>query len=164
MLDDTETVREKDIVVTRVFDVSVERVWKAWSDSGQVKRWWGPKGFTAPVARMDFREGGASLVAMRSPEGQDFYNIWAYRKIVPMQFIEFIQSFADENGRKTDPSMLGLPPGLPRDVRSTITFHALGDNRTEMTVTEYGYTSDQQFELSKAGLEECLDKMADSLK
>jgi hypothetical protein len=31
-----------------------------------------------------------------------------------------------------------------------------------MTVTEYGYTSDQIFDLSKAGLEQCLDKMAAS--
>jgi hypothetical protein len=33
-----------------------------------------------------------------------------------------------------------------------------------MTVTEYGYTSDQALELSKSGLEQCLDKLAESLK
>jgi hypothetical protein len=27
-------------------------------------------------------------------------------------------------------------------------------------MTEFGYTSDQLFDLSKAGLEQCLDKMA----
>ncbi len=37
-----------------------------------------------------------------------------------------------------------------------------GDNRTEMTVREYGYTSDQAHDISKAGLEQCLDKMAAS--
>jgi hypothetical protein len=31
-----------------------------------------------------------------------------------------------------------------------------------MTVTEYGYTSDGAFEMSKLGLEQCLDKMAAS--
>jgi predicted enzyme related to lactoylglutathione lyase len=35
--------------------------------------------------------------------------------------------------------------------------------KTEMTVTEYSYTSDQAHDLSKAGLEQCLDKMAASL-
>jgi len=34
--------------------------------------------------------------------------------------------------------------------------------RTEMTVMEYGYTSDQAHDISKAGLERCLDKMAAS--
>ena len=31
--------------------------------------------------------------------------------------------------------------------------------KTEMTVTEFGYKSDQHLELSKAGLNECLDKI-----
>jgi len=127
-------------------------------------RWWGPAGFTSPLAKIDFREGGTSLVCMRSPEGQDFYNTWTYRKIVPMRLIEFIQNFADKEGKKADPVAHGLPPDFPQDVRTTVTFKALGDNKTEMTVTEYGYTSDQMFDLSRAGLEQCLDKMAESLK
>jgi uncharacterized protein YndB with AHSA1/START domain len=52
----------------------------------------GPTGITSPVARIDFREGGTSLVSMRSPEGQDLYNIWTYGKIVPMQLIECINT------------------------------------------------------------------------
>jgi uncharacterized protein YndB with AHSA1/START domain len=43
-----------NMVVTRSFDAPVEQVWKAWSESEQVKRWWGPTGFTCPVAKMDF--------------------------------------------------------------------------------------------------------------
>jgi len=158
--DTTKSSKKKALVVTRAFDAPVEQVWKAWSDSALVMRWWGPKSFTSPLARIDFREGGTSLVCMRSPEGQDFYNTWEYRKIVPMKLIEFIQNFADKDGKRADPVAYGLPPDFPQDVRSTVTFEALSENKTEMTVTEYGYTSDQQFEMSKAGLEECLDKMA----
>lgn len=164
MTDITEGVMKKDIVVTRVFDAPVEQVWRAWTDPEQVMHWWGPEGFTCPVARIDFREGGKSLVCMRSPEGQDFYNTWEYRKIVQMELIEFIQNFADKDGKKADPVAHGLPQDFPQDVRSTVTFKARGNNKTEMTVTEYGYTSDQHLELSRAGLDECLDKMAESLK
>jgi len=159
--------KKRDVVVTRVFDAPAEQVWKAWSDSEQVMRWWGPTGFTSPSAEMDFREGGTSLVCMRAPKeygGQDMYNTWAYQKIVPMQRIEFIQNFADKDGNKLDPAKMGIPPGVPHEVRHMITFKALDGNRTEMTVTEYGYTSDQAHDLSKAGMEQCLDKMAESLK
>jgi uncharacterized protein YndB with AHSA1/START domain len=152
-----------DLVVTRVFDVPVERVWNAWSDSELVQQWWGPVGFTAPVARMDFREGGSSLVCMRSPDGHDLYNTWTYRSIVPMQRIEFIMTFADEHGGKVDPAALGLPPGVPQDVRHVVTFEELGDGRTELTVTEYGYAPGPVVEVSKLGLEQCLDKMAAAL-
>lgn len=158
-----QTSKTRDMVVTRVFDAPVEQVWKAWSDPGHVKRWWGPTGFTAPVANMDFREGGTSLVCMRAPKeygGQDIYNTWTYREIAPMQRIEFIQNFADEHGKHVAPATLGLPAEIPFDVRHVIAFEGKGDNKTEMTVTEYGYPSDQIVETSRAGMEQCLDKMA----
>jgi uncharacterized protein YndB with AHSA1/START domain len=65
-------------------------------------QWWGPHRFTARSAKMDFREGGTSLVCMRAPKefgGQDMYSTWAYKKIVPMQSIEFIHNLADKDGR-----------------------------------------------------------------
>jgi uncharacterized protein YndB with AHSA1/START domain len=156
---------KRDLVVTRVFDAPVELVWRAWTDPEHVMRWWGPAGFTSPTAQMDVREGGTSLVSMRAPKelgGQDLYNTWTYRGIVPMQEIEFVLNFADKDGREIDPVEAGLPPDVPREVRHVVTFRAVGDNKTEMTVTEFGYTSDQAFDLSKAGLEQSLDKMAAS--
>jgi uncharacterized protein YndB with AHSA1/START domain len=153
---------KRDLVVARTFDAPVERVWNAWTDGEQVKRWWGPEGFTSPVARMDVREGGVSLVCMRSPQGQDMYNTWAYRRIEPMRRLEFVLDWADQDGARIDPTTMGLPPDMPRDVRHVITFTAVGDNQTEMTVTEYGYASEFMMDLSRAGLEQCLDKMAAS--
>jgi uncharacterized protein YndB with AHSA1/START domain len=152
--------KTRDLILTRTFDAPVESVWKAWSDSEHVKRWWGPTGFSAPVAKMDFREGGSSLVCMRSPQGHDMYNTWTYKKIVPMSLIEFVLDWADKDGNRVDPASMGLPPTMPRDVRHVITFKSVGTNKTEMTITEFGYTSDEHFDLSKAGLEQCLDKMA----
>jgi uncharacterized protein YndB with AHSA1/START domain len=156
----SKPVATRDLVMTRVFDAPVELAWKAWSDSACVMKWWGPTGFTAPVARMDFREGGASLVCMRAPNGQEFYNTWTYRRIVRQQSIEFVLDWADRNGTGIDPAAAGLPPDMPREVRHLITFRAAGERRTEMTVTEFGYTSEPHLEMSRAGLAQCLDKMA----
>lgn len=166
--------KKRDVVVTRVFDAPVERVWKAWRDSGEVKKWWGPIDFTCPVAEMDFREGGISLVCMRAPKeygGQDIYSTWTYTKIVPYERIEYIFNFADKDGHKLTPAQMGLPAGVPEDGHHVITFKALDDSstefradRTEMIMTEHGYTTDQAHDISKAGLEQCLDKMAESLK
>jgi uncharacterized protein YndB with AHSA1/START domain len=153
---------EKNMVVTRVFDAPVEQVWHAWTDPEHVMRWWGPTGFTAPVARMDVREGATSLVCMRSPEGQDLYNTCTYRRIVPQRRIEFVQRFSDENGNAIDHATMGLPPGIPREVPHLVTFEAVGDGKTELTVTEHGYGSDEIVEVSRAGMQQCLDKMAAS--
>jgi uncharacterized protein YndB with AHSA1/START domain len=152
-----------DLVVTRVFDAPVPAVWKAWTDAEQVMRWWGPNGFTSPLARMDVRVGGTSLVCMRAPKefgGQDMYSTWEYRAIEPLRRIEYVHNLADQDGRKADPAQLGLPPDFPRDQRHAVTFEALGDAKTKMTVTEYGWTAGRMMELSRLGLEQCLDKMA----
>lgn len=126
--------KQRNVVVTRVFDAPVERVWRAWSDSEQVMRWWGPTGFTCPLARMDFREGGTSLVCMRAPEefgGQDLYNTWTYTKIVPNERIEYILRFSNEHGEAIDPAAIGLPPGVPKEVHNVNTYKDLGTGETE---------------------------------
>ena len=156
-----------NMVCTRVFDAPIAAVWKAWSDGDQVMKWWGPSGFTSPLCKMDFREGGSTLVCMRAPKefgGMDMYNTWNYQKIVPMQRIEYIFIFCDKDGNKLDPAAMGLPPGIPKEIPHVVTFKAISDTKTEMTVTEYGYTSEQTVAISKAGMEQCIDKMAASFK
>jgi len=156
---------KKDMVLIRVFDAPVEQVWKAWSESDQVMRWWGPTGFTCPLAIMNFKEGETSLVCMRAPKefgGMDMFNTWSYTKIVPTQRIEFILNFSDKDGNKLDPDKIGLPPGIPKEIPHVILFKSIGSNKTEITITEYGYASEEAANISKSGMEQCLDKMATS--
>lgn len=147
------------MIITRSFNAPLEKVWNAWTKSELVMRWWGPAGFTAPIANIDFREGGISLVCMRSPEGFEIYNTWTYTRIVPMTSIEFVQHFADKAGNKVKPTEIGLPPGIPDQVPHTITFRDLGKGKTEITIVESGYTNAQIVEISKAGMASVLDKL-----
>ncbi|GHO49043.1 SRPBCC family protein [Ktedonospora formicarum] len=158
-----QDTNKRDLVVTRVFDASVEHVWKAWSDPKYVMQWWGPEGFTSPQTTMNFREGGTSLVCMRSPEYGDHYSTWQYEKIIPMQQIEYIHNLSDKDGNLVDPISMGMPPDFPQNQRHTVTFKDLGNSKTEMTVTEHDWPVSQMMEMSKLGLEQCLKKMATSL-
>ena len=72
------------------------------------------------------------------------------------------RSYSDKEGNKFNPADMGMPPGIPMNVPHVVTFHALSDNKTEITVTESGYTLEQVVDLSRQGLEQCLDKMAAS--
>lgn len=159
----TRTTKRQNLVVTRLLDAPVEQVWKAWSDPEYVMQWWGPEGFTSPLANMDFREGGTSLVCMSSPEYGDHYSTWQYEKIVPLQRIEYIHNLADKDGKKVDPVKLGMPPDFPQDQRHTVTFKDLGNNKTELTMTEHEWPVGQMMEMSQLGLDQCLEKMAASL-
>lgn len=152
-----------DVIVTRTLDAPRERVWQAWSDPNDVTTWWGPQGFTSPMCRMDFREGGTTLVCMRSEQGWELYNTWSYRSIEPPARIEFVQGFADEHGNSVAPADLGLPPGIPEVVRHVVSLVAGDDDTTELTVHEYGYPNEEIAEVSRAGMEQCIDKMASRL-
>lgn len=149
-----------NVEVTRTFNAPVERVWQAWSDSELVKEWWGPTGFSCPLAKVDFREGGTTLVAMRAPKEMnlpnDFYNTWSYTKITPNERIEYTANFADENGAKQPPIM----PGVPEDGHHVVTFKDLGNGTTEMYMAEHDYTVQEARDRSQEGLGQCLDKMA----
>jgi uncharacterized protein YndB with AHSA1/START domain len=152
----------KQVEVTKVFNAPVELVWRVWVDPELVKRWWGPKNFISPVAKINFRAGGKSLVSMKAPEemgGREWYSIWEYAKITHLETIEFIQSLSDKDGNKTDPTKVGMPADFPTDIRTVVTFKKLGNNKTEMTVTEYAdFGSMSNF--AQLGLEQSLEKMA----
>jgi uncharacterized protein YndB with AHSA1/START domain len=127
-------------------------------------RWWGPQGFTSPMCRMDFREGGTTLVCMRSGEGWELYNTWTYGSIEPMDRIEFVQGFADEDGNRVSPAQLGLPPGIPEEVRNVVSLSAIDETTTELTVREYGYPNAKIVEISRAGVEQLPRQDGDALR
>ena len=159
-------LEKRDLVITRVFDAPVELVWKAWTDPNYVMRWWGPTNFTSPTCKIDFREGGKFVFHMRAPKdfqgGQDFYTSGVYKKIVPLKLIEFSQGLSDKDGNRIDPSAMGMPSDFPKEIPGALAFKRVGD-KTELTVTEYGWSVGQMRDMSESGMNECLDKLAKTL-
>jgi uncharacterized protein YndB with AHSA1/START domain len=158
-----DTSDKKDIVLKRIYNAPLDSVWKAWTDPEYVMRWWGPRGYTSPSCKIDFREGGRYIWCMRAPKeqgGQDMYTTGTYNKIVPMQRIEFGQSLSDKDGNLLDPAKLGMPPDFPRVIRTVLEFKSLGD-KTELTVTEFDWKIGQMRDYSESGMAECLDKLSE---
>lgn len=152
-------VAEQELVITRVFDAPREHVWKAWIEPARVMRWWGPKNFTTPVARINLHEGGTYLNCMRSPEGRDFWSTGEYREIVPLERLVFTDSFADEQGNVVPASHYGMEGNWPLKLMVTVTFEALG-NKTRMTLHHTGIPAGTMKELTQAGWNESFDKLA----
>ena len=77
-----------------------------------------------------------------------------------MQRIEFIQNLSDKDGRPIDPAVVGMPPDFPQDIRTVVTFKAVGE-KTELTITEYALPSPdtQMGKNAELGLNQCMDKM-----
>ena len=148
------------MVVTRVFDAPRELVWKAWTDPKYVKQWWGPKGFTAPFCRMDFRVGGKFLYCMRAPDGQEFWNAGEYHEIVPYEKIVSSMYFADAKGNKVEPAHYGIEHEAIEGTYDVVLFEDLGNGQTKLTFigneTMQNATESGQLE----GTRQILDKVA----
>ena len=59
----------KRVIVRRVIAASQERVFRSWTEPEQLKRWWGPGGFSCPAAEVDLRPGGTYRLVMLAPGG-----------------------------------------------------------------------------------------------
>jgi uncharacterized protein YndB with AHSA1/START domain len=162
--DTAKTAEEQALVIERVFDAPRELVWKAWTEPELVMRWWGPKGFTAPAAEIDFRVGGKILFAMQSPdfnEGRPIWSTGVYREIVPLERIVMTDSFADEDGNVVPATHYGMGSDFPLEMLVTVTFEDL-DGKTKMTLRHEGLPAGDKDDAG-VGWNESFDKLAASL-
>jgi len=155
-----------DVVITRVFDAPVERVWAAWTEPEFIQKWWGPEGFTAPHVSMDFKVGGSYLYAMHGPAGTPFdVDMWStgtFEEIVPLKKIAHVQSFADAEGNIVSPATYGMAE-LPEKQQVIVEFEVLENNKTQLTLTYTGIPVGAQADSMRTGWNQSLDKMAVSL-
>ncbi|MBI5794466.1 SRPBCC domain-containing protein [Candidatus Uhrbacteria bacterium] len=152
----------KTITIERIFDAPRERVWKAWTDPAELKKWWGPKDFTAPHIKTDLREGGKFLYCMRGPKGSEFdKDMWSggiFKEIIPMEKIVATDHFADAEGNVMSPAEYGMP-GDWGDMVVTATFEDAGPGKTKLTLVHTGHPADFADQANQ-GWNESLDKFA----
>jgi uncharacterized protein YndB with AHSA1/START domain len=164
----TEPIRETlNLTLTRAFDAPATRVYAAWTETALVRRWWGPNGFTCHRADMDVRPGGTSIVGMRAPAewgGFELLHAWTYRVVEAGRRLEFVLRFVGPDGAPVVPQSIGIPAGVPAEVPHTLAFRDLGPGRSELTIVEAGYTTNEALETSRSGLVETLDKLAEALR
>lgn len=152
-----------DVHVVREFDASVDRVWRAWTEPQDLRAWWGPAGFECPRATADVRPGGRILVTMRAPEeygGFEQHSSWNLVDVEPPRLLRYVFTFTDADGTRITPAEAGIPDGVPADGRHEVVLTELPGGRTRLEMTEHGYATAAVRDLSRGGLEQCLDKMA----
>jgi uncharacterized protein YndB with AHSA1/START domain len=90
---------DREIVISRLLDAPRELVWQAMTSPQHIENWWGPRGFTTTIEKMDVRVGGEWKHLMRGPDGTEYPNESVFTEVVAPKRI----SFSHSGGRKGAP-------------------------------------------------------------
>jgi uncharacterized protein YndB with AHSA1/START domain len=119
---------DRVLIITRVFDAPRDLVWRAFTELERMSQWWGMKGMTTRVHKLDFRPGGAFVYSQRTADGREMWGKWIYREIVAPERFVVENSVTDEHGNPVPPL---FNPAWPLEMLTTAT---LTENRGRTTL------------------------------
>lgn len=119
----------RELVITRTIAAPRENVFRAWTEPELLKQWFAPKPFSTPVANLDVRPGGANLIVMRDPQGNDYPNRGVYLEVVKNERIVF-----------TDAYTQAWVPSEKPFMTVTITLEDVGGGKTQYTARVLHWT------------------------
>jgi uncharacterized protein YndB with AHSA1/START domain len=106
--------------LTRILPAGRQVVFDAWTTAASVQQWMCPEAVSIPLVELDVRVGGALRVDMLI-DGAVVSHIGVYRAVTPPEKLLF--TWTSQNA-------------LDQETLVTVTLHALGDDRTELRLTQ----------------------------
>jgi len=65
---------DREVISTRIFNTSRERLFNAWINPEQLAKWWGPAGFSNTFHEFNLQPGGNWRFTMHGPNGANYEN------------------------------------------------------------------------------------------
>jgi uncharacterized protein YndB with AHSA1/START domain len=131
--------------MARLFPSPRAAVWTAIADARELRRWWGPKGFSVPELEFSPQPGGGFRMAMQPPEGETFHLEGEFREVHPPSLLSFTFRW---------------DPPDPDD-RETVVTLAVRDRgaRTEVELTQGEFATEERLALHEDGWTESFEKL-----
>lgn len=101
MTNKTEILKDlanRKLNITRAFNAPVEKVWRAWTESELLDKWWAPRPWRAETKTMNFTKGGYWLYCMVGPEGEQAWCRVDFNAITTSQSFASTSVFSDDQG------------------------------------------------------------------
>jgi uncharacterized protein YndB with AHSA1/START domain len=149
----TTAAIEREMIMTRNFNVSPELIFKAYIDPNLISQWWGSKIFTTTVIEADVRLGGIWRFIQRDSDGNEYIFNGMYHEIVPPKRLVYTFEFE----------------GLPGHVTvETVTFEEQHRDKTKLTSkSSFQTVEDRDIMLNLrvgGGVAARMDRLAELLK
>lgn len=140
------SIEEKDdtiLALSRSYEAPVARVFKAWTDPEDLRRWYAPvDGWTVSKAEVDLRVGGGYHLEFGPPDGEQVVEKGRYEEIAEGSLLVFR---INVEGQNTDEA-----------TRVRVEFVESG-GRTEVTIVEGKYSSKAVRDMHAKGWSHSLD-------
>jgi len=147
---DQETGRDSQsqdttLVVRRIIQAAPERLFKAWTEPEQLKKWWGPQSVTCVDAEVDLRIGGRYRIANQFPDGKVLWISGEFQVIEPPHKLAYTWRIG--------------PDSLPAEL-VTVTFEPRPAGATEVIVVHERIPNKNARDRHEQGWFGCLDGLA----
>ncbi len=137
---------ETTLNLRRIFKASREKVFRAWTDPEELKKWWGPEGYSTPTAEVNLRVGGKyRLGMMKLPDGEIFCLSGTYREVRPPERLVYTWRWEAQ-------------PDLGETL-VTVEFREVDDS-TEVVLTHAFFPTEKARDDHNKGWNGCLDRLA----
>ncbi len=151
------TPDRRELVISRIVDAPRHKLYEGWTKPELLKQWFAPKPWTTPLAELDVRPGGANLIVMRGPDGNEFPNRGVYLEVVPNERLVF-----------TDAYTRAWEPADKPFMTVVLTFEEAGAGKTRYTARVQHWTAADCEAHEKMGFErgwnQCLDQLVALVK
>jgi|SRR6187551_3086718 uncharacterized protein YndB with AHSA1/START domain len=137
---------DRQIRVERVFDASVDRVWRAFTDPKLVAEWWG-RGNTLVIERMEVERGGHWRYVEHAPDGTHGFE-GRYREVTPQERI--VRTFEWD----------GMPGYV---IVESTELEDIGNGRTRVVTTSLFHTTEERDGMLNSGMEGGLNQSYEAL-
>lgn len=138
---ETRIVSDPDVPlvhITREFDASADKVFRAHTDPELVVQWLGPRRHEMRIDRYDCRTGG-DYRYVHASNGNEYGFFGSFHEVRPGELI--VQTFTFE----------GMPDGVALE---RLVFEELGDGRTRLTATSLVDSFEARDAFVASGMEE----------
>ncbi len=138
--------QEITLQIRRTFAAPRAKVFRAWTDPEELKKWWGPEGYVTPIAEVDLRVGGRYRLGMRKlPNGDVFYLTGTYQEVWRPEKLVYTWRWEAE----------------PELGETLVTVEFLDrDNSTEVVLTHELFPTEKARQGHEEGWSGCLDRLA----
>lgn len=125
--------KDKELLISHLFDAPVEKVFLAWTDPEQLKHWYAPDGCSIEFKSIDVKKDGKFHYCIQDPVHGPCWIIGTYLEIVQNEKLVFTMVMGNEAGEAVSAVENGKVEDWPERHVATVIFEPIGQ-RTKMAI------------------------------